>query len=79
MIEYTKEDLLKLRTMVAPGSVLETELEDMEFDPIKFEAFLKRLPKQYKFLYDIPLEELPQRINDQTIQGLLNWRFSIGK
>ena len=79
MIKYTKEDLLKLKTMVAPGSVLETELEDMEYDPVQFEVYLKRLPKQHKFLYDIPLEDLPQRINDQTIQGLLNWRFSIGK
>ena len=79
MIEYTKEDLLKLKTMVAPGSVLETELEDMAYDPTQFKEFLKKLPKQYEFLYDIPLEELPQRINDQNTLGLLNWRFSIGK
>ena len=78
-IEYTKEDLIKLRTMVAPGSVLETELEDMDYDPIEFKKFLRRLPKQYKFLYQIELGELPTKINDLTIQGLLNWRFSICK
>jgi hypothetical protein len=79
MIEYTKEDLLKLKTMVAPGTTLETELEDMEYDPEKFKIYVGRLKKQFNFIYNIPLEELPTRINDQTIQGLLNWRFSIGK
>jgi hypothetical protein len=78
-IEYTKEDLIKLRTMVAPGSVLETELEDMDFDPAQFKQFVKKLSKQYKFLYTIPLEDLPTMMDDQTIMGLLNWRFSIGK
>jgi hypothetical protein len=78
-IEYTKEDLLKLKTMVAPGSVLETYLDDLEYDPDKFKEFMKKLPKQYKFLYQIDLGELPLRINDKTIQGLLNWRFSISK
>ena len=78
-IEYTKEDLIKLRTMVAPGSVLETELEDMDYDPVKFKTFVRKLPKQYKFLYQIELGELPMKINDLSIQGLLNWRFSICK
>jgi hypothetical protein len=78
-IEYTREDLIKLRTMVSPGSVLETELEDMDYDPVKFKAFVMRLPKQYKFLYQIELGELPMKINDLSIQGLLNWRFSICK
>jgi hypothetical protein len=78
-IEYTKEDLLKLKTMVAPGSVLETYLDDLEYDPKKFKEFMKKLPKQYKFLYQIDLGDLPMMINDKTIQGLLNWRFSIGK
>ena len=79
MIEYTRDDLLKLKTMVAPGSALDTELEDMDYDPAKFEEYVQNLPKQHKFLYDIPLEELPMRINDRSIQGLLNWRFSVGK
>ena len=78
-IEYTREDLIKLRTMVAPGSVLETELEDMDYDPVKFKEFVRRLPKQYKFLYQLELGELPLKINDLSIQGLLNWRFSISK
>ena len=79
MIEYTKKDLLKLKTMVAPGSVLEVEFEDMAYDPGQFKEFMKQLPKQYKFIYDIPLEELPMKINDRNTQGLLNWRFSLGK
>lgn len=79
MVEYTRDDLLQLKTMVAPGSILETELEDMDYDPVKFEALMKKLPKQYKFVYEIPLEELPTMINDRNIQGLLGWRFSIGK
>jgi hypothetical protein len=78
-IKYTKEDLLKLKTMVAPGSVLETYLDDLEYDPEQFKEFMKKLPKQYKFLYQIDLGDLPLMINDKTIQGLLNWRFSIGK
>jgi hypothetical protein len=78
-IEYTKEDLLKLRAMSPSGSVFETELEDMEYDPIKFKEFIKRLPKHFNFLYNIPLGELPLKINDTGIQGLLMWRFSIRK
>jgi hypothetical protein len=78
-ISYTKEDLLKLKTMVAPGSVLEMYLEDLEYDPDKFKEFMKKLPKQYKFLYQVDLGDLPMRINDKTTQGLLNWRFSISK
>jgi hypothetical protein len=65
--------------MVAPGSVLETYLDDLEYDPEQFKEFMKKLPKQYKFLYQIDLGDLPLMINDKTIQGLLNWRFSIGK
>jgi hypothetical protein len=79
MIEYTRDDLLKLKTMVAPGSSLEIELEDMDYDPVKFEQYVQRVPKQHKFLFDIPLEELPLKINDHGIQGLLNFRFSVGK
>lgn len=78
-IEYTKEDLQKLRTLVAPGSVLEMYLEELEYDPVKFKEFMKKLPKQYKFLYQIELDVLPMKINDMSIQGLLNWRFSINK
>jgi len=78
-IEYTKEDLIKLKTMVAPGSVLEAYLEDLNYDPIKFKEFMKKLPKQYRFLYQIELGELPMLINNKTTQGLLNWRFSICK
>ena len=78
-IEYTMEDLKKLKTMVAPGSVLEMYLDELKYDPVQFKEFMKKLPKQYKFLYQSDLSELPMKINDSNIRGLLNWRFSISK
>lgn len=78
-VEFTKEDLQKLRTMVAPGSVFDVELEDMDFDPVKFKEFMKQFPKEYKFLYQMDFMELPMKINDQRIMGWLNFRFSVGK
>jgi len=78
-VEFTKEDLIKLRTMIAPGSVLEDTLEEIDYDPIQFKAFMKLLPSQYKILYDTPLEELPMMLEIINIKGLINFRFSVGK
>ena len=80
LITYTKEDMQRLKTMVNTGSVYEGILEDFDYDPVLFEAFVKKhVPKEYKILYETPVEELPMLMTDRSIQGLINFRFAIGK
>jgi len=79
-IVYTKEDLHKLSTMVAPGSVYEMLLDQLNYDPAKFKAIVKAsVPNEYKILYETPLEDLALMLDNVAIKGLLNFRFSIGK
>ena len=79
-IVYTKEDIKKLSTMVNRGSVLETELEDMDYDPDKFKAYMKKnVPKEYHILFETPLEDIAMMLNERNIQGLINFRFAVGK
>ena len=78
-IVYTKEDLKKLLTMCNTGSVFETELIDTDFDPVKFKDFIRPLKQHFQYLYQVPLNDLPMEMDNKSVTGLINFRFSIGK
>ena len=80
LIEYTKEDMRVLKTMVNSGSVYEGVLEDSDYDPEVFKAFVqKHVPREYNILYETHMEDLPTLMTDRSIQGLINFRFALGK
>lgn len=79
-ILFTKEDLERLRTMIAPGSVYEMFLDQVDCDPEYFKALVKEsVPKEFKILYQTSLTDLALMLDNVSIKGLLNFRFTIGK
>lgn len=78
-IVFTRDDLKNLHTMCNMGSALETVLEDIDYDPVKFKQYIRRLPTHFKYLYQMPLSELPLEMDNKSVQGLINFRFSISK
>jgi hypothetical protein len=80
VIVYTKEEMKTLKTMVAPEGVYDVYLEEFDYDPEKFAAFVKKhVPKEYHILYEATLEELAEMLDDRSIKGLINFRFTIGR
>lgn len=73
-VEYTKEDIQALRN-VSPNfdALLESN------DPAEFEELMKSMPKQYSFVFETEFLDLPESINDPSLQGFLAWRLSICK
>jgi len=79
-IEYTSEDLKALASMCNSGSSIPVELEEIQYDPMRFKAYMKQLPKQYRFLYQTSFDDvLCNQMNNPAIQRFLTWRTSIGK
>lgn len=78
-IVYTREELKKLHTMCNEGSVFESTLIDIDFDPVKFKEFIRPLKQHFQYLYQMPLDELPLEMDNKSVTGLINFRFSIGK
>jgi hypothetical protein len=77
--QFTCEDLKVLQRQSSSTSVLSPLLVKYKFNPEKFENLLKVFPKEYDFVFNVPYEDLPLKINDQTINGYLQWRLTIGK
>lgn len=77
LISYTQDNLKDLHDCCSQE--LQAILEDINFNPEEFKKMMKGLPKEYKFLYNTPLEELPLLIHDDRIHGFLMFRFKIGK
>ena len=77
MIEYTKEDL----KVLAQGSSAELAalLEDMEYDPEEFEEMMRGLPKDHKYLFEMPIEKLFEHIDNPRIAGYFTFRMAVGK
>jgi len=76
---FTSEDLKILHCMSSSTSVIKFRLKKDGFSPEKFEGLLKVFPKEYALVFNEPYEDLPLKIDDQTINGYLQWRLSIGK
>ena len=78
-IIYTRDDMKQLHTMCNSGSVFESELVDMNFDPDKFKEFIRPLKQHFLYLYQMPLDQLPMEMDNKSVMGLINFRFSISK
>lgn len=77
MIVYTTEDIKALAA--CSSSELASLLEDMNYDPEEFEQMMRGLPKDHKFLFETPMEDLPEYIDNPRIMGYLNFRMKVGK
>jgi len=79
VVEYTREDLDRLKEFLAPGSPIIYILKSTKGDPDKFREALGGLTKEWGFIYMTPLEQLPLTLNDPRFEGWRKWRLSIGK
>lgn len=77
MIAYTTDDMKELAA--CSSSELAALLDDMDYDPEQFEQMMRGLPKDHHFLYETPLEDLPEHIDNPRIVGYLNFRMKVGK
>jgi hypothetical protein len=70
-----------LEQMSRDGSPAREFMEDCEYDPEKFKDFLlkHKLKKEVHYLFEYPFDDLPLKINDESINGYLMFRFTIGK
>ena len=79
VIKYTREDLLKLRDFLAPGNVVMYILEGCDFDPQVLSKSMCALTKEWTFVFETPLNELPLTMNNPAFEGWRKWRLTIGK
>jgi len=79
--QFTRDDMIKLAEFSREGSPARVFLEDCDYDPIAFqkklETYHQRKEVYYLFVY--PLDDLPLKVYDEAIQGIVKFRFSIGK
>ena len=79
MIEYTKEDLMKLQERAPTNGPLSFILKKSGYDPVKYEELMRKWPKEHTLIFETPLEDLPLNIGDEYKKGIRLWRFEIGK
>jgi len=81
MPQYTKEDMKKLAEMSKKGSVPDTFLPGMDYDPMIYKELLlgAACKEDIHYIYEVELTEVPLLINDGHISGILKWRLAIGK
>ena len=77
VISYTKEDMEQLAESSSPE--LAALLEDMDYDPEEFEQMMRGLPKEHRFLFELPIEDLFEHIDNSRIAGYFNFRMKVGK
>jgi len=79
--KYTKEDMKKLAEMSTEGSVPNSYLPDLDYDPDEYKTLLEQYlcKDDVHYMYEVELNEVPLLINDGHISGILKWRLAIGK
>lgn len=79
--DYTREDMQKLAEMSREGSPAHEMMEDVDYDPGRFREFLERYKQKraIEFLYEMPLEDIGLRVNDEETMGYLRFRCTIAK
>jgi hypothetical protein len=78
-IQYTSADLHKLQDFLAGGSPVHMLLKNSNYEPELFSRLLSKLKKEWSFVYETPLLELPLTMGEPRYEGWRKWRFSIGK
>jgi len=78
-IKYTKEDLESLKNFLSGGSPVHLILDLVGYDPDQFCLYMQKLKKEWSFIFDTPLNDLPLTMSDTRFEGWRRWRFSIGK
>lgn len=78
-INYTPEDLEKLKDFVVAGSPITMLLKMYSGDPDAFCEKLRCVPFEWDFIYNTPLCDLPLTMSNPRFEGWRRWRFSIGK
>jgi hypothetical protein len=63
------------------GSPAHEMMEDIDYDPVRFRELLEKYKQKraIEFLYEMPLEEIGLRVNDDETYGYLRFRCTIAK
>lgn len=79
--EYTREDMIKFAEMSADGSFIRETLEDIDYDPGTLRSILVQhgQNKAVQFLFNMPLEDIGLKVNDEETMGYLRFRCTIAK
>lgn len=79
--QYTREDMIKLAEMSREGSPLHELLEDCDYDPGRCRGLLEQYNQKraIEFLFEMPLEDIGLRVNDEETMGYLRYRCTIAK
>jgi len=56
-------------------------MEDVDYDPGRFRELLERYKqkKAIQFLYEMPLEDIGLKVNDEETMGYLKFRCTVAK
>jgi hypothetical protein len=79
--EYTREDMKELSNMSHDSSIAKIFLKKFDYDPQRFRTFLesRKLHKDVKYLFIMPLSDIPLLINKGEVHGYLTFRMTVGK
>lgn len=79
-IKYTKKDLqILLNEIALEDSPISELLIESKCSPKTLKEFLSKFPKEYQYVYTLPLKDVPKTINDYSINGYCRWRWIINK
>lgn len=80
-IKYTKKDMHILHGLSKEGTIVRDQLEELEYDPVKFRKVLESygLKKEIYFLFELPFEEVALYIHKGEVSGYLDFRLRIRK
>jgi len=78
---YTKEDMKKLAEMSEEGSITATYLPELNHDPKRFRELLEtyNLHTDIKYLFQLPINQVPLLINQGNAHGILQYRLKLSK
>lgn len=81
MPDYTTEDMRTLEKMSREGSPLNALMEDCDYDPIRVRELLEQYhqTKAIQFLFEMPLDDIGLKVNDEETMGYLKFRCTVAK
>ena len=81
MIKYTTEEMKLLAKMSRPGSPAAVLLRQMQYIDSGYRNLLEGhgQHKEVYYLFEMPFEDLPLEIANPSLQGIVQFRLTIGK
>lgn len=81
MNKFSKYDITELMKLSKEGTPLFEYLSEFGCTNQALKDLLLKLPNQieYKYVFELPLKDVPKTLQDPRIHGYCLWRWSIGK